>query len=140
MLVVKQFTFDAAHYLPEHPGKCRNLHGHTYKLEVGIEGFVDLKTGMVIDFGDLKQFVIPIVEKLDHKCLNDVYPLPTAELMVLDIAVELSESFPAKRGKVEFVRLWETPTSYAEWRREKEPCPSCNDRLTNGVWVRQGQE
>jgi len=118
MLVVKQFTFDAAHYLPEHPGKCRNLHGHTYKLEVGVEGFVDLKTGMVIDFGDLKEFVNPIVEKLDH--VSQWHLLPTAELMVLDIAVELSESFPAKRGKVEFVRLWETPTSYAEWRAESK--------------------
>ena len=48
--VVKEFTFDAAHYLPGYNGKCNRPHGHTYRLQVGIEGEPDHSTGMVIDF------------------------------------------------------------------------------------------
>lgn len=130
--VVKEFTFDAAHYLPNHPGKCQNTHGHTYRLQVGFTGPVDLETGMVVDFGELKKTIEKIiVEKLDHTYLNLIndektvipnFPcqLPTAENMVLWITLELGKTAMAQQeGLVElsFVRLYETPTSYAEWRR-----------------------
>jgi 6-pyruvoyltetrahydropterin/6-carboxytetrahydropterin synthase len=129
--VVKEFTFEASHYLPDHPGKCKNLHGHTYKLQVGVKGEVDPKTGMVVDFGRLKELVDSIiVEKLDHYHLNSLsfihsdlqdFPsrLPTAEQMVKWIVLTLNSYFLDEwEGLVllSFVRLYETPTSYAEWR------------------------
>ena len=56
MLITKEFTFDAAHKLDWHQGKCKNLHGHTYKLQVTVVGELN-KNGIVIDFGDLKNIV-----------------------------------------------------------------------------------
>ena len=72
MFVLKEFEFDAAHYLPEYNGKCERLHGHTYKLVVKVEGTPD-KEGMVIDFIRLKNIVKEeVLSKLDHACLNDI--------------------------------------------------------------------
>ncbi|HDM22763.1 MAG TPA: 6-carboxytetrahydropterin synthase, partial [Methanomicrobia archaeon] len=65
----KQSFFDAAHRIPDHSGKCKNLHGHTYKLIVTMEG--EVKDGMVIDFEDMKNIVDPVIEKYDHSYLND---------------------------------------------------------------------
>lgn len=116
MNVCKHFTFDAAHFLPAHPGKCRNLHGHTYHMEVEI-GAETLTDGMVMDFGDLKGLVQPLLDRLDHTYLNDLFPTPTAELMVRGIWDELAPQIP-EPARLERVRLWETPTSYAEQRRD----------------------
>jgi 6-pyruvoyltetrahydropterin/6-carboxytetrahydropterin synthase len=117
--VVKEFTFDAAHYLPDHRGKCKHLHGHTYKLQVGIQGDVDRKTGMVVDFGDLSAVVKEaILEHLDHAYLNEVeiegFPneQPTAENMARWIKRTLQKRL--WQQDVSLVRLWETPTSYTE--------------------------
>ncbi len=65
MKIAKEFTWEMGHRLPFHKGKCKNLHGHTYKLILELEGNID-KNGMLIDFYDLKQFVNPILETLDH--------------------------------------------------------------------------
>jgi len=112
--VTKIFTFEAAHHLPFHKGKCKNLHGHTYKLEVTVSGTRDIN-GLVIDFGDLKKIVSEkIIEKYDHKNLNEFFKHPTAEVMVESIAWELKGTIPG----INKVRLWETPTSYAEWTDE----------------------
>lgn len=121
--VVKEMTFDSAHYLPEYDGLCCNMHGHTYKLQVGIKGRVNTKTGMVCDFSIVKKIMKQLVEKMDHKCLNKIedagFPNtnPTAELMVIWIALKMMELLPdGKEDKIfiDFVRLWETPTSFAE--------------------------
>jgi 6-pyruvoyltetrahydropterin/6-carboxytetrahydropterin synthase len=123
LLVVKEFTFDAAHYLPNHPGKCAMLHGHTYKLQIGIKGPIDIETGMVIDFGNMKEVVKKlIIDKLDHSCLNELtgFPnIPSAENMVEWVVHKLNSYLENEmEGLVmlHFVRLYETPTSYAEWR------------------------
>ena len=79
MIIIKEFDFDAAHFLPAYNGKCERLHGHTYKLVVKVEGTPDHE-GMVIDFIKLKNIVKDVVlSKLDHYCLNDVIPVPSAE-------------------------------------------------------------
>ena len=114
--VTKQFTFDAAHFIPNHQGKCKNLHGHTYKVEVEIASDVCfLKDWMVVDFGNIKTVMDPILERLDHTCLNDIFKdiPPTAEALCMFIA----EGFP-KELHLTRVRVWETPTSYAEWRKD----------------------
>ncbi|ELK48842.1 UNVERIFIED_CONTAM: 6-carboxytetrahydropterin synthase QueD [Halobacillus marinus] len=122
VMVSKEFTFDAAHHLHCYEGKCKNLHGHTYKVIFGISGFVD-DIGLVIDFGDIKQIWKESIEvHLDHRYLNDTLPNmnTTAENMVVWIYNQMEEAL-LNRGdgsRVEFVKLYETPTSYAEARRE----------------------
>ncbi|WP_394138056.1 6-carboxytetrahydropterin synthase QueD [Cytobacillus oceanisediminis] len=125
VLVSKEFTFDSAHHLHCYEGKCKNLHGHTYKVIFGISGFVDDR-GLMIDFGDIKEIWKNEIEiYLDHKYLNETLPPmnTTAENMVVWIYEKMAESLQRRSdeyigARVEFVRLYETPTSYAEARRE----------------------
>ena len=66
MKIAKDFRWEMAHRLQCHKGKCFNLHGHSYKMQVEFEGDVDKDTGMVIDYFDVKDIVGPLVEELDH--------------------------------------------------------------------------
>ena len=116
------FWFEAAHRLPNHEGKCSNRHGHSYKLIVEVEGLVqpniiNPEAGMVMDYGRLKKVVTDLVlDRMDHAYLNDIFPNPTAENMVIYIATILKHQLlPATLTKVE---LWETRNSYAKWERE----------------------
>ncbi|MDQ1909748.1 6-carboxytetrahydropterin synthase QueD [Paenibacillus sp. GD4] len=119
VLVSKEFTFDSAHHLHCYEGKCQSLHGHTYKLQVVMRGKVD-ERGITIDFADIKRIAKErVIDRLDHRYLNEVLPPmnTTAENMVvwmyeqLEAALKDEGLFPAIR--LEEVRLWETPTSYA---------------------------
>ena len=116
--ITKKFEFEAAHKLLGHPGKCKNLHGHSYKLEVTISSRKLNDQGMVMDFGDLKKIVNKwVIDKFDHSYLNDFFPIPTAEQMIkwiyLKLDVFLQDNFD--RGlTLEKVRLYETSNSYAE--------------------------
>ena len=131
MQIVKQFSFDAAHQLVGHCGKCANLHGHTYKLEVAVEGPLitsGSSEGMVIDFSDLKSAAGELVDSLDHATLiSGNEPIfktldtkavifgfrTTAEYMATFIYWYLKREMPGI--EISFVRLWETPTGYAEF-------------------------
>jgi 6-pyruvoyltetrahydropterin/6-carboxytetrahydropterin synthase len=127
VMVSKEFTFDAAHHLHCYEGKCKNLHGHTYKVVFGISGYVN-EIGLAIDFGDIKEIWKNEIEiYLDHRYLNETLPPmnTTAENMVVWIFEKMEEALQKgerpnqyKGARVEFVRLYETPTSYAEMRRE----------------------
>src|SRR3954467_4277575 len=72
--LTKQFTFEAAHSLPNVPAghKCGRLHGHSFRVEVSVRGPVDPSTGWLMDFGDLKEKFRPLEEQLDHRYLNEV--------------------------------------------------------------------
>ncbi len=126
--VVKEFCFDAAHYLPGYQGKCKDIHGHRWVLQIGFAGEVNPNTGMVIDFTDIKEIVNKnIVDRLDHKFLNDIeqtdevptFPCsnPTAENMVAWMVklLHLEKKDLCPGIFVTLVRLYESPTSYAEW-------------------------
>lgn len=115
MLVTKEFTFDAAHFLTNYHGKCEKLHGHTYKLHVSVEG--DVKDdGMVVDFLELKKIVKErVLEKLDHSSLNDIFENPSAELIAKWIWTQCSE-IPG--ATIYEVKLWESPTSFVTYRGE----------------------
>ena len=116
MKLFKLFTFDSAHFLPKYLGKCKNMHGHTYKLEVGIEGDIE-KTGFIMDFVDVKKAIQTVViDRYDHKLLNEFFDNPTAEIMAKSMFKELDEHFiKENKGKrMGVLRLWETPTSYVE--------------------------
>ena len=77
VLVSKEFTFDAAHHLHEYEGKCKNLHGHTYRVIFGLSGFVDAR-GLMIDFGDIKDIWKSEIEiYLDHRYRSEEH---TSEL------------------------------------------------------------
>lgn len=123
-------SFEACHHLPFYEGKCHNLHGHSYKLEVTVGGVVETdkinpKVGMIMDFHDLKEIVEKVSGKYDHADLNDYFDNPTAEIMVATIARDLIlELTPfRKEGKpvwLESVKLWESATSYAMWSNPGE--------------------
>ena len=120
--VTKIFKFDAAHFLPEHKGKCADIHGHTYRLEVTVARTdCDVvasgsSAGMVLDFGDLKEIVQrEIIEKVDHKMLNDVLPFrKTAENMVVYFYEVLEQQLALLGVEVLKLKVWETQTPYAE--------------------------
>lgn len=110
--VTRSFTFDAAHVLPWHPGKCSRLHGHTYRLEVSVTGPLDCN-GVVVDFGDIKKIVASaVLEPLDHTLLNDTIDNPTAERLAVHILDELQRAGLSPSA----VRLWETADCSAEVR------------------------
>jgi 6-pyruvoyltetrahydropterin/6-carboxytetrahydropterin synthase len=115
--VTKLFEFEAAHLLPKHEGKCRFLHGHSFKLEVTIAGHVDDR-GMIMDYSNLKSIVTTsVVDLLDHKNLNERFEDPTSENIILWIVSKLNKAFSACSVSLSRVRLWETSTSYVEYER-----------------------
>jgi len=121
--VTKIFTFDSAHRLDDYVGKCANLHGHTYKLEVTIKGRTDTR-GIVVDFGDIKRIVNEqIIAKYDHRFLNELMDFnTTAENMVVHffelIDTHLQQIDNPTPVRLVRCRLWETPSCYAEITRE----------------------
>jgi 6-pyruvoyltetrahydropterin/6-carboxytetrahydropterin synthase len=105
MRVKVAFDFEAAHRLPRHPGKCKDLHGHSYHLVVSVDRPVAPETGMAIDFADLKTVVRrEVVDRLDHKYVNELIENPTAEVMAEWIWNALREPLPG----IAEVELWET--------------------------------
>ena len=110
MRICRQYKFDSAHRLPFVPEghKCSRLHGHTYILEVFVEGEINNK-GWVMDFSDIDVVVKPIIKQLDHYYLNEISGLenPTSE----NIAVWIKTRLPDTRFGV---RLWEGTKSYVE--------------------------
>ncbi|HUQ39170.1 MAG TPA: 6-carboxytetrahydropterin synthase QueD [Acidimicrobiales bacterium] len=108
--VTRSFRFEAAHQLPWHPGPCQNLHGHSYRLEVTVGGPVD-ERGVVVDFDELATLVqAEVIDRFDHRFLNDVLDNPTAELIAADIWKRLE----AVGLGITRIALWETPDSVAE--------------------------
>lgn len=102
-------TFDAAHRLPGHPGKCQNLHGHTWRIRVKVNAEVLNEQGMVVDFGILKN----VIDKMDHGLLNEVVPHPTAENIGYYLLDEFAGSIVGvnPHAVVVYVEVWEGPGS-----------------------------
>ncbi|ACT57505.1 6-carboxytetrahydropterin synthase QueD [Candidatus Liberibacter asiaticus] len=116
MKITQAFTFEAAHRLPRVPKthKCHRMHGHSYRVELVMEGDVDPKTGFVDDFFNIEQYFSPLLEKLDHHCLNEIEELenPTAENIAIWIWKRLSTSLSILSS----VRVYETPMSWVEYQ------------------------
>lgn len=139
--ITKQFNFETGHALYGYDGKCRNIHGHSYKLSVTVIGTpiadnTNVKLGMVIDFSDLKKIVKDdIVDLFDHatvfnkntphvelaKELSDrghhvilVDYQPTSEMMIIDFSEKIKKRLPANI-QLYSLKLQETDTSFAEW-------------------------
>lgn len=139
--ITKIFTFETAHVLYNYDGKCKNMHGHSYKLFVTVKGIPvnDLnshKNGMVLDFGDIKSIVkSEIIDVWDHAVLvNGLSPhrelgdelkgkghkvifcnyQPTCENMLYDIASKIKNRLP-NGVQLAYLKLHETENSYGEW-------------------------
>jgi 6-pyruvoyltetrahydropterin/6-carboxytetrahydropterin synthase len=112
----KTFSFEAAHRLPTFPEghKCRRLHGHSFRVDVVVEGEVDAARGYLIDYGELKQACEPIRARLDHHHLNEIDGLdnPTSELLAVWIWNRLRERLPLLAEIV----VHETCTSRCHYR------------------------
>ena len=118
MLVTRQFEFDAAHYIDGYKGNCGNMHGHSWKFTVTVDGQVDPHTSMVIDFKALKEIVNKlVVDKLDHKILNHIIGVnPTAENLAKWIYEVLYDELKTENYYLENVKLWENyPNCYVEY-------------------------
>ena len=139
--ITKQFSFETGHALYGYDGKCKNVHGHSYRLDVTVIGVPitdtsNVKYGMVIDFGDLKSIVKnEIVDVFDHATVfNQNTPhvelakelekrghnvllvdyQPTSEMMVIDFAAKIKRRLP-DNITLHSLKLQETATSFAEW-------------------------
>lgn len=102
-------SFDSMHRLPGHP-RCGVPHGHTYRVEVVVEG--EIKNGMVVDFGELKEGLREILKLYDHTDLNALLPFPSCENLALDIHHRLKPRYPDQRLGV---RIWEGEGKWAEY-------------------------
>ncbi len=96
--LVKEFTFEAAHRLPNVPpeNKCRRLHGHSYGVEIHVTGEVDPEKGWLIDYADIKKAAGPVIERLNHGYLNEIEDLenPTSERIAAWIWERVAPSLP----------------------------------------------
>lgn len=132
MKISKEFKWEMGHRLPFHSGKCTNIHGHTYKMRVEIEGDLD-SNGMVMDYYDVSSVISPLVDELDHSFIvkdNDfevieflnklnskkvVVPFETtAENITLYMLQKIKEKITSDRIKKIKVRVYETEKTYAE--------------------------
>lgn len=120
--LTKIINFDAAHSLPKYLGKCHRLHGHTYKVEITVEGKVKddpdkHSYGMVLDFAVLKDLMEQeINRRYDHKCLNDIMEYSTTELLAKEIFKNLESKLPVGVDLVG-VRIWESDSSNVYYGR-----------------------
>jgi 6-pyruvoyltetrahydropterin/6-carboxytetrahydropterin synthase len=120
--VTVEQTFAAGHALRDYKGKCENVHGHNFKVQVRIEGQRLDGTGMLVDFIDVKTAMRKVIERLDHQFLNDVPPFdvknPSAENIAEYFHIELSSALEPTPVPVRIseVRVWETDIQSATYR------------------------
>ena len=114
--LTRSFRFEAAHWLPTFPHghKCRRMPGHSYLVDVVIEGEVDPQKGYLMDFADIKAAIRPVESMLDHYLLNEIAGLenPTSEMLSKWIFDRLKPTLPL----LALIRVHETCTSSSEYR------------------------
>jgi len=116
-------NFSSAHQLRGYKGKCENLHGHNYKIEIYARGRELNNIGLLVDFVELKDAADDLVTYLDHKNLNELEPFieeqnPSAENLARFILERLAVRLDDDRVKIYKVRCFETPTSMATYQVE----------------------
>jgi 6-pyruvoyltetrahydropterin/6-carboxytetrahydropterin synthase len=115
MKITQAFRFEAAHHLPQVPTthRCHRMHGHSYRVELQLQGPVDPVTGFVVDFFDIEDAFGPLLARLDHHCLNEIEGLhnPTAE----NIAVWIWQRIKPSLAALSEVRVYETSDCWASY-------------------------
>lgn len=122
--VTVEQTFAAGHALREYKGKCENVHGHNYRVQITVEGEKLNRIGLLVDFVELKKAVRQVMERLDHQFINDLEPFtvlnPSAENLAKYFYDEVSGRIPDNNGdaptRISQVKIWETDTSIAVFR------------------------
>jgi 6-pyruvoyltetrahydropterin/6-carboxytetrahydropterin synthase len=116
--VFVEHTFASGHSLRNYHGKCENIHGHNYRVQVAAEGEKLDETGLLLDFAELKQLLRKTSDYLDHQFINDLKPFdvlnPSAENMAKFFFEEIQKGLPD--SKISWVKVWETDTSCATYR------------------------
>lgn len=110
--------FSSAHYLRNYQGKCENLHGHNWKVEVVVKGENLDKAGMLVDFGILKKNLKEVLDMLDHKCINDEIEFfrensPSSENIAKYIYDMLSIKLKEFDVLIDYVKVFESENSFA---------------------------
>ena len=122
--LVKTFTFEAAHHLPSFPEghRCRRMHGHSFKVDVIVQGDIPHGRHYLIDYGDIKAAIDPIHDQIDHHCLNEINGLenPTSEMIAKWLWDKLRPNLPLLAEIV----VYETCTSRCEYRGEAMAMPA----------------
>jgi 6-pyruvoyltetrahydropterin/6-carboxytetrahydropterin synthase len=115
-----EYSFAAGHALRGYKGKCENVHGHNYKVQVTVGGEQLNATGLLMDFVDLRAAIKKLVERLDHRFLNDLPPFdqlnPSAENLAKYFCEGVEPQVQAQGLRVQGVRVWETDTTWATYR------------------------
>ncbi|MBC8648387.1 6-carboxytetrahydropterin synthase QueD [Pseudomonas sp. MTM4] len=115
MEIYKEFTFEAAHFLPNVPAghKCGRLHGHSFRVAIYISGRVDPNLGWIKDYGEIKEIFKPFFDRLDHNYLNEIEGLenPTSENIAIWLWCNLKPVLP----ELSRIRINETCTSGCEY-------------------------
>ena len=119
--VMIERNFSSAHQLRGYKGKCENLHGHNYKIEIYARGSELDNIGLLVDFGELKDAADEVVAYLDHRNINELPPFdeelnPSAENLARYILERVSSRVGDERVQVYKVRCFETPTSVATYQ------------------------
>ena len=119
--VMIERNFSSAHQLRGYKGKCENLHGHNYKIEIYARGRELDNIGLLVDFGELKQAADEVVQYLDHRNINELPPFdvelnPSAENLARYILERVAARVGDERVQVYKVRCYETPTSVATYQ------------------------
>lgn len=147
MLITKTIEIDMGHRIPNHKSKCKNLHGHRYKIEVGVDDKIISKKGnssegMVIDFGDLKNMLMEVIDKgFDHSFMvsesdpyielfktfsekgikiNYVSFIPTVENISRYFYILMKDKLKDIKINLQYIKIFETPTSSATYSKEDE--------------------
>jgi 6-pyruvoyltetrahydropterin/6-carboxytetrahydropterin synthase len=119
--VMIERNFSSAHQLRGYKGKCENLHGHNYKIEIYARGRELDNIGLLVDFGELKTAADEVVQYLDHRNINELSPFdvelnPSAENLARYILERVSARVGDERVQIYKVRCYETPTSVATYQ------------------------
>ena len=122
-------TFAAAHALRNYHGKCENVHGHNYRVQVRVSGPELDASGMLVDFVELKRILRGAIERLDHQFLNEIAPFddinPSAENIARYFFDAVHQNLRSETAaEVDEVKVWETDIQYASYRPPKVIGPS----------------
>jgi 6-pyruvoyltetrahydropterin/6-carboxytetrahydropterin synthase len=113
-------TFAAGHALRQYRGKCENVHGHNYRVQVTLEGPDLDPIGLLVDFGEVKKLIRTVVGRLDHQFLNELAPFdtinPSAENLARYFYDEINGGLSTAGPRIREVKIWETDITSATYR------------------------
>ncbi len=114
--------FSSAHYLRNYQGKCENLHGHNWKVELVVKGEKLDKSGILVDFGVLKRYLKEVLDMLDHKCINEEIEFfrsesPSSENLAKYIYEKLEDRLKDYEVSIDYIKVFESENSFAVYSK-----------------------